>query len=149
DGVFRHLLAVNVGLGHGLAVARRILDARASATKAGLRCHGFDLIIAEVSGLADIGSKFVPVSNAARRMLQFPLPLEPGWDAPSLREFAARLAARREPRPREDRTPRGAVAVEWFLGHVEPATDREGTIRERFERPTGDIPGSVKIAMND
>jgi hypothetical protein len=74
--------------------------------------------------------------------------MDPGWDDPALREFAERLVRRREPRL-TDPGPRGADAVEWFLGQVEPAVKAQETIRARFEPPTGDIPGSVKIGMSD
>ena len=72
----------------------------------------------------------------------------PEWDSPSLRELAERLVARREPRPTST-TSRGSAAVEWFLGQVGPAEKTQETIRGRFERPTGDIPGTVKVAMSD
>ncbi|MEZ0227456.1 MAG: hypothetical protein ACAI25_02450 [Planctomycetota bacterium] len=65
-----------------------------------------------------------------------------------MKKFAAALVARRERSllP-ERRASRGARSAEWFLARIDATARTEEPIRERFERPTGDIPAGLKSAM--
>jgi hypothetical protein len=76
--------------------------------------------------------------------------MEASWDHPRLKKYAALLVARLE-RPRLPERPpsRGIRSAEWFLSRVASKESAGEPIRSRFERPTGDIPVSLKTAMTE